>query len=59
MASMWLKVGRQDRGLENKAAGEKAVKKAIEIREVAQAKIIHTLMKSNRKLKASETRPAC
>lgn len=38
VASMWLKLGRLYMGLENKAAGEKALKKAIAIMEVAHGK---------------------
>ncbi|XP_032174375.1 N-lysine methyltransferase SMYD2 isoform X1 [Mustela erminea] len=38
VASMWLKLGRLYMGLEDKAAGEKALKKAIAIMEVAHGK---------------------
>uniref|UniRef100_A0A2K6KM51 [histone H3]-lysine(4) N-trimethyltransferase n=1 Tax=Rhinopithecus bieti TaxID=61621 RepID=A0A2K6KM51_RHIBE len=38
VASMWLKLGRLYMGLEHKAAGEKALKKAIAIMEVAHGK---------------------
>ncbi|XP_025141247.2 N-lysine methyltransferase SMYD2 isoform X3 [Bubalus bubalis] len=38
VASMWLKLGRLYMGLENKAAGERALKKAIAIMEVAHGK---------------------
>ncbi|XP_047549501.1 N-lysine methyltransferase SMYD2-like [Lutra lutra] len=38
VASMWLKVGRLYMGLEDKAAGEKALRKAIAIMEVAHDK---------------------
>ncbi|XP_023388955.1 N-lysine methyltransferase SMYD2 [Pteropus vampyrus] len=38
VASMWLKLGRLYMGLENKAAGEKALRKAVEIMEVAHGK---------------------
>ncbi|KAB1258801.1 N-lysine methyltransferase SMYD2 [Camelus dromedarius] len=38
VASMWLKLGRLYLGLENRAAGEKALKKAIAIMEVAHGK---------------------
>ncbi|XP_044904702.1 N-lysine methyltransferase SMYD2 isoform X2 [Felis catus] len=38
VASMWLKLGRLHMGLENKAAGERALKKAIAIMEVAHGK---------------------
>ncbi|XP_064411656.1 N-lysine methyltransferase SMYD2 [Latimeria chalumnae] len=38
VASMWLKLGRLYIGLENKSAGEKALKKAIAIMEVAHGK---------------------
>ncbi|MEJ1270551.1 SET and MYND domain containing 2 [Cricetulus griseus] len=38
VASMWLKLGRLYMGLENKAAGQKALKKAIAIMEVAHGK---------------------
>eukprot|EP00071_Canis_lupus_P043834 XP_022277391.1 N-lysine methyltransferase SMYD2 [Canis lupus familiaris] len=38
VASMWLKLGRLYMGLEDKAAGERALKKAIAIMEVAHGK---------------------
>ncbi|EHB13030.1 SET and MYND domain-containing protein 2 [Heterocephalus glaber] len=38
VASMWLKLGRLYLGLENRAAGEKALKKALAIMEVAHGK---------------------
>ncbi|OWK08312.1 SMYD2 [Cervus elaphus hippelaphus] len=38
VASMWLKLGRLYMGLEKKAAGERALKKAIAIMEVAHGK---------------------
>ncbi|XP_058144003.1 N-lysine methyltransferase SMYD2 isoform X2 [Dasypus novemcinctus] len=38
VASMWLKLGRLYMGLENKAAGERALKKALAIMEVAHGK---------------------
>ncbi|XP_062970406.1 N-lysine methyltransferase SMYD2 isoform X2 [Cynocephalus volans] len=38
VASMWLKLGRLYMGLEHRAAGEKALKKAIAIMEVAHGK---------------------
>ncbi|XP_019065971.1 N-lysine methyltransferase SMYD2 isoform X4 [Fukomys damarensis] len=38
VASMWLKLGRLYLGLENRAAGEKALRKALAIMEVAHGK---------------------
>ncbi|CAK6439647.1 unnamed protein product [Pipistrellus nathusii] len=38
VASMWLKLGRLYMGLENRAAGEKALRKALAIMEVAHGK---------------------
>ncbi|KAG8504446.1 N-lysine methyltransferase SMYD2, partial [Galemys pyrenaicus] len=38
VASMWLKLGRLYMGLDNRSAGEKALKKAIAIMEVAHGK---------------------
>lgn len=38
VASMWLKLGRLYMGLENRAAGQKALRKAIAIMEVAHGK---------------------
>lgn len=38
VASMWLKLGRLYMGLENRAAGEKALRKAMAIMEVAHGK---------------------
>lgn len=59
VASLWSgKLGRLYRGLGAKAAREK-VPKAIVIMEEARAKIIPTFLKSNGKLKATETMPAC
>lgn len=59
VASLWSgKLGRLCRGLGTKAAREKALK-AIVIMEGAQTKIIPTFLRSNGKLKATETMPTC